>query len=235
MLNNFSGMILAAGYGKRMLPLTKDKPKPLIKVNGKTLLDNSINFLQNIGCKQIIINSHYKYLQIKKSINTRKDKKNITLLHENKILDTAGAVKNAIKFFKNDNIIIINSDVFWRNENIKDVKKLIKEYKKNLKSHLLLVNEKNTFGLKKKKGDFFLKQKNIYRYDNINAKNLLYFTGLQILNIDIFNNFNKEKFSFNEVWDYLIKKNILFGKVMTSNWYHVGDIQGLNIAKELDT
>ena len=55
-------MILAAGFGKRMMPLTKELPKPLIKINGITLLDNSINFLKKLGCNEIIINTHYKYL-----------------------------------------------------------------------------------------------------------------------------------------------------------------------------
>ena len=55
MLNSFSAMILAAGYGKRLLPLTSNLPKPLIKIKGITLLDNMINFLKSLGCKQIII------------------------------------------------------------------------------------------------------------------------------------------------------------------------------------
>ena len=61
MLNSFSTMILAAGFGKRMLPLTSNLPKPLIKINGITLFDNTINFLQSLGCKQIVINTHYKH------------------------------------------------------------------------------------------------------------------------------------------------------------------------------
>ena len=65
---NYSGMILAAGFGKRMMPLTKYKPKPLIEINGMTLLDNSISFLRKLGCKEIIINTHYKHLQIKNLI-----------------------------------------------------------------------------------------------------------------------------------------------------------------------
>ena len=68
---NYSGMILAAGFGKRMLQLTKDKPKPLIDINGITLLDNSINFLKKLGCSEIIINTHYKHNLIKNLIKNR--------------------------------------------------------------------------------------------------------------------------------------------------------------------
>ena len=60
MTSNYSGMILAAGFGKRMMPLTKNLPKPLVDINGTTLLDNSINFLTKLGCTQIIINTHYQ-------------------------------------------------------------------------------------------------------------------------------------------------------------------------------
>ena len=58
---NFSGMILAAGFGKRLMPLTKNLPKSLIEINNTTLLANCINFLKKSGCKEIIINSHYQY------------------------------------------------------------------------------------------------------------------------------------------------------------------------------
>ena len=96
---NFSGMILAAGFGRRMLPLTKNKPKPLIKIRGITLLDNSINFLQKLGCTEIIINTHYCHSQIENLISKRHDNKIIKLVHEDKILDTGGGVKNAASCF----------------------------------------------------------------------------------------------------------------------------------------
>ena len=79
---NYSGMILAAGFGKRMMPLTKNLPKPLININGITLLDNAIDFLKKLGCRQIIINTHYHHLKIEKSINRRKDTEDIELIYE---------------------------------------------------------------------------------------------------------------------------------------------------------
>ena len=101
----FSAMVLAAGFGKRMMPLTRDIPKPLLNINGISLLDNSINFLKKLGCNQVVVNTHYKNTQIESSIGKRKDRDDIDLIHEKEILDTAGAVKNAINLFKNENII----------------------------------------------------------------------------------------------------------------------------------
>ena len=158
MNNEFSGMILAAGFGKRMLPLTKSLPKPLIKVNDISLLDNAIDFLKKIGCKQIIINTHYQYEKIHQAIEKRKDKEIINLIYEEDLLDTGGGVKNAIPYFNNNHIIIINCDVFWIDKNINDTKLLIKNYFKFCYPQLLLVDKKNAYGLKKKRR-FLFKQR----------------------------------------------------------------------------
>ena len=99
MLKPFSAMILAAGYGKRMLSLTNDIPKPLVKVNNVSLLKNCIDFLFKIGCKEIVINTHYKHNLISDFINQFYTTLNIKISYEKNILDTAGGVKNAIKLF----------------------------------------------------------------------------------------------------------------------------------------
>ena len=228
----YSGMILAAGFGKRMYPLTKDIPKPLISIKGESLLDNAINFLKHIGCNQIIVNTHYKYEKIIKHIEDRKDSSSIKIIYEENILDTGGAIKNALPFISYKNLVIINSDIFWRKENIKDAKLLIKNYSKKKEPHLLLVKKINAFGLNKNLGDFNLYKNNVIRFKK--GKEIIYYSGLQMLNPALFSLFTKKKFSFNEVWDFLIKEKKLFGNIMRTKWYHVGDMQGLNIAKKLD-
>ena len=231
MVFNFSGMILAAGFGKRMMPLTKNIPKSLIEINGVTLLNNSINFLKKLGCDQIIINTHYQYLKIEKSIKQRELKDNIILIHEKNILDTGGAVKNAIPHFINNHLLIINSDIFWQDENLQDARSLIDFYSKNYYPHILIVEKKNVFGLSKKNGDFILKENRILRYTKGNK--FFFYSGLQILDKKIFNEFANDNFSFNVVWDFFINQQVLCGQIMQSNLYHVGDIQGLNLAKKL--
>ena len=229
---NYSGMILAAGIGKRMLPLTRDKPKPLIEINGLTLLGNSINFLTKLGCKEIIINTHYKHSQIQNLVNTSYDNKNIKLVYEEEILDTGGGVKNATSFFANDNILVINSDVYWQEKNLIDAKLVIKSYAKNNNMQLLLSKKNKSYGLSKSTGDFIIKSGKVYRFNE--GDEIIYYSGLQMLHVNHLKSFTIEKFSFNNVWDYLINKESLFGNIMNSDWYHVGDIPGLNIAKKLD-
>ncbi len=227
----FSGMILAAGYGKRMMPLTKYLPKPLLDINGITLLENSINFLRKIGCSQILINTHYQNNKIEDFIKKIDNSKDITLIYEKEILDTGGGIKNAINHFENNNLIVINSDIFWRKDNLNDVKNLIYSYKNNMNPHLLLVSKNNANGIDKKNGDFNINNKKISRYNN--EKFFFYYSGLQILSLNIFDHFSEKKFSINSVWDYLIKNSNLYGEIMNSDWFHVGDIQGLNLTKEL--
>ena len=233
MCKKFSGMILAAGFGKRLLPLTKSLPKPLVSINGITLLDNSINFLKKLGCDDIVINTHYMSNKIFDHIDKRLDKKIITTIYENKILDTGGGIKNATPYFTNKDIMITNSDIFWRDINIEDGFDLINNYYRHQNPHLLLVKKNNIFGLNKLGGDFILNKNKIIRYKSGNE--IIYYSGLQMIKSNIFSKFSKNIFSLNDVWDYLIKDKILCGQVMKSDLYHVGDIQGLTKAKELDS
>jgi len=232
MILNYSGMILAAGFGKRMMPLTKELPKPLIDINGITLLENAINFLKKLGCQQIIINTHYHHLKIERFISQRKDIDNIELVYEKEILDTGGGVKNAIPYFKNDDLLIVNSDIFWREENIKDAKLLIKNYLNKKIPYLLLAEKKRSFGIFKSQGDFVLQKNKIVRFNK--GDHIFFYSGLQMITADIVKPFSQNSFSFNDVWDNLIVNKNLCGQIMKSNWYHVGDIKGLTIVKKLD-
>ena len=229
--NNINAIILAAGLGTRMMPLTKNIPKPLIRVNGKTLLENSINFLIELGCKNIFINSFYLSEQIESFVKNNKFKANINIIREKKLLDTGGAIKNILSYIDCKKFLILNSDVFWIKKNLKDVEKLINNYNKFKQSSLLLVNKKNAFGLKKNQGDFVINNEIIQRYKKDDDK-LIFYAGCQILNTGVFNYFPTNKFSLNVIWDDLIKKEKLKGIIMKSDWFHVGDVEGLNIASK---
>ena len=233
MKQDFSAMILAAGYGKRMMPLTKYKPKPLIEINDITLLENTINFLIELGCFEIIINTHYLHSQIQKFIETKKFKINIRIIYEKDILDTGGGVKNAISNFTHENILVINSDIYWQRNNLLDAESLVNLYFANKNFYLLLSNLENSFGMNRNTGDFIVNSNKVYRF--IDGDKILFYSGLQMLNLNHLIEFKHKKFSFNKVWDTMIKNDNLFGKIMNSNWYHVGDIDGLNIARNLDS
>ena len=222
---SFSAMILAAGFGKRLRPMTLKTPKPLIKINNITLLQNTIDFLFSIDCEEIVINTHYKSRSIKNFIEKNYSQKKIILSHEKKILDTGGGVKNAVKLFNNDKVLITNCDVFLKEQNLNDIVRLIKSFQLKEKCKLLLVNKENTLGLNKNIGDFILRKGYVKRWQP--NKKILFYSGIQILSLKIFKNYVLKNFSFNLIWDDLILQNSLQGIVMNSQFYHIGDQKSL--------
>ncbi len=225
-MTDFNLMILAAGFGKRMDNLTDSTPKPLLKINNKELLRHSIDFFTNLGCKKIIINTHYLHEKIKHCIEQYYSNRNVLLSYEPLLLNTGGGIKNALNSLGHKNFIVTNSDILWREENAKDVIKFINNYHKIETCKLLLAADNNFEGLKKSEGDFKYEDGLLKRW-KINDPNLFY-TGLQILNPIIFNLIKDNSFSMNKLYDLLIIKNNLQGEVSRSNIFHIGDVNAFN-------
>ena len=116
-------MILAAGFGKRVHPLTLKLPKALLKIGNKTLLSNTLKFIELFGIKQVVINVHYLGEQIIDYINKNQFNLTINIVNEkDKILDTGGGVLNAIQHFSNEPFLIINPDTIWNSNYLKELK-----------------------------------------------------------------------------------------------------------------
>ena len=225
------GMILAAGLGKRMQPLTLKTPKPLLEINNCTLLERAINLLISHGVQEISINVHYLPDQIKSFINRKKFKVKITISNEeNLLLDTGGGVLKGTQNFGDNPFFVINPDTVWSKHYLTELNSLEAIYLKNNKPTLLLVNKKLSID-PSFKGDFNLNDKKISK-DNVNQ---FIFTGLQIINRSVFTNEKSEVFSLNKVWDKLIKDKNLLGLESNQKFYHLNTsdmyrkIQSLNI------
>ena len=118
-------MILAAGFGKRLHPLTLQHPKPLLKIGNETLLSNTIKLLTNLGIEEVKINVHYLSEQIIKYIKKNKFNVDIKIIkEEDQILDTGGALLNAIKYFSKEPFITINPDTIWSKDYLKELKSM---------------------------------------------------------------------------------------------------------------
>ena len=215
-------MILSAGYGKRLHPLTLQCPKPLLKIYNETLLSNTIKFLERYGIKQVVINVHYLRDQIIDYIKKNKFNLNIKIIkEEEKILDTGGGILNAIKYF-DETFLCINPDTIWSLDYIKELRILEKDFfLKKSKCSMLVVNKKKSFD-KSFSGDFNLKDGLINR-ENKNHLQYIY-TGLQFINPDIFKDIKKEVFSITTIWNKLIENKELHGLESNNNFLHVSTL-----------
>ena len=135
-------MILAAGFGKRMLPLTEKLPKSLIKIGPKNFLERSIELLIKIGVNEIAINTHYLSKEIENFVKNKNYQANIDLIKESELLDTGGGILNATKKFENNPFFVLNPDTIWNKNYYEELKILENFYLTNKKPVLLLVNKK---------------------------------------------------------------------------------------------
>ena len=212
-----NGMILAAGFGKRMMPITSKIPKPLIKIGQTTLLENCILRLKDFGIEEIVINTHYLSSEIENYINNKNFNLNINIFKEKNILDTGGGILNATKKFNNNPFIVLNPDTIWNIKHVKEFESLAKIYFDKKTSALLLVN-KNKSHDKNFKGDFNINYKGVV---SRNKSNQMIYTGAQILDRTIFKDLNIKPFSMNKIWDQLIIKNSLVGFESDQEFLHV--------------
>jgi len=216
-------IILAAGFGKRLLPLTKELPKPLLEIGGKKLIEYSIDLLRENNITEIIINSHYLHEKISEFIT--KKYPNISLSYEKNILDTGGGILNAMSFFDQENFFVLNSDTVWTRNYSDDLHKLKEVFKNgNSKAALLLAHKKDSFD-KNLSGDFSLDQNNLL---NKSSNDYIY-TGCQLLNPNIFNLKKKgDIFSMNEIWNDLIAQESLNGCLSSCSFLHATNLEIYN-------
>ncbi len=210
-------MVLAAGLGKRMQPLTLKTPKPLLEINNISLLERAINLLIKSGVEEISINVHHLPEQIEKFIREKKFKVQVNISKEtDALLDTGGGILEATKHFDDNPFYVINPDTLWSDRYIAEVKRLEESYSKNKKPTLLLVNKKLSFD-GSFKGDFNLANNQISR----DKKNEFIFTGLQIINRRFLTSENSKVFSMNKIWNDLIANKELYGIKSNLKFYHL--------------
>ena len=225
-------MILSAGYGKRLNPLTLQYPKPLLKIYNETLLSNTIKFLESYGIKHAVINVHYLGDQIIEYVKKNKFNLDIKIIREEEILDTGGGILNAIQHF-DEAFLCINPDTIWRSEYINELNSFEKDFfTKKSKCSMLVVNKQKSFD-KSFSGDFNLENGLINRK---NKDDLQYiYTGLQIIKPEIFQGINKKIFSINTIWNKLIESKELYGFTSNNNFLHVSTLNVYeNLLKKLN-
>ena len=226
------GFIFAAGLGLRMRPLTNNTPKPLIRVNGKPLIDYSIELLTELGVNEIAINTHYLSDQVEDYISKKHRDKNIVIFHEDERLETGGGLKNASKFIEEEEgIITINSDMIF--SNFESVKSSI-EFSMNNKfigsDIIMMLKQKDKIYGYNGLGDFNLSSDNLVEKQE---NNILTFCGFQIIKPQIVTSWPKKIFSLSEIFNSCLKDKKISGIILESEVFHVGDTEGLKTAENL--
>jgi MurNAc alpha-1-phosphate uridylyltransferase len=225
-----TAFILCAGFGKRLNPLTLDTPKPLIKFNNITVLETCINLIENLGIRQIILNTFYLKDQIHNFINHKKFKSKISIIEDGEIiLDTGGGIKNMMKYTNEDDVLIFNPDTIWKKHYSNEIIEMEKMYfSKKLKNILLLVKKELSFD-KNLNGDFDLKENLIIKN---NDRKYIY-TGCQIMNKKLLSHLKDKNFSVTDIWNDLIEKKELNGFETNNDFYHLTDLETFRKLQDL--
>ena len=215
-----TAIILCAGFGKRLMPLTEKTPKPLLKINEISLLENTINLIKVLEIKSLKINTFYLSDKIKDFIFSNNFGLEIQIIEDGKeILDTGGGLLNVVNNSVETDFIVFNPDTIWNAEYANEIKKMENIYFKNNLENILMVVKKDLSFDKRFKGDFSLCGNNL----NKNSHKNYIFTGCQIINKKIFKNLSKKIFSMNEIWDNNIEKENLHGFESNIEFLHLTD------------
>ncbi len=215
-------LILCAGMGKRLNPITLTIPKPLIKLKNLTMLESCITMNIEMGIKKIFINTFHLGDQISDFIKKKNFPIDIQIVEDGEIiLDTGGGILNMINKSQDHNFLIFNPDTIWNKSYIDEIKRMKNFYFENkLNNILLTVNKEKSFD-KNLKGDFELKENLLKKSNN---KNFIYI-GCQILNKNLFNQYEIENFPISKIWEDLLKRNELNGFESLNNFYHLTNLE----------
>lgn len=215
-------IILAAGLGTRMRPLTDTTPKPLLKVWDKTLLDHGIDVLADAGVKKIVVNVHYLADQIETHLKNRQTLEIAISDERELLLDSAGGVKNALPKLGDRAFYLLNADSFWIEKQASNLSGMSTAWNDDDIDILLLVSSKEDAVGFDGKGDFFMSPTGLLsRRGNEQSAPFIY-AGAAILHPRIFQNTPDGPLSLNRLFDEAISKGRLYGTQLNGLWLHVG-------------
>ena len=225
-----TALILCAGFGKRLKPITLNTPKPLLKIKDVSMLERCINLIEKLGIQKIFINTFYLKDQFSKFLDKKNFNLDINIIEDGKhILDTGGGIQNMVKDCDENNFIVFNPDTVWNNNYTEEILKMEEMYfSKKLENILLLTNKKLSFD-KKLKGDFNLKNNLI----NKESEKEFIYIGCQIINKKLFMKEKIEKYSILKIWNKLLDQNKLHGYESKKDFYHLTDLDIFKKLKDL--
>jgi len=222
-----TAMVLAAGLGKRMRPATADKPKPLVPVLGRTLLDRVLDRLSEGGIEHAVVNVHYMGEQIVDALATRKHPQIEISDERSLLLDTGGGVQNALPLLGGEPFFIQNSDSVWIEGPEKALDQMRRNWDPNRMDCLMLLAMTTSSTGYDGRGDFAMNAEGrVTRRDEQGVVPFV-FTGVSIAHPRLFDDAPEGPFSLNLVWDKAIDAGRVYGVRLEGKWMHVGSPLGL--------
>jgi MurNAc alpha-1-phosphate uridylyltransferase len=221
-----AAMVLAAGLGKRMRPLTDSTPKPLVRLAGRPLIDHVLDRIGEAGIAHVCVNVHYLADQLERHLEGRQP---VIYISDERdcLLDTGGGVRHALPHLPGGAFLVHNSDSIWMEAGVSNIANMMRTWDPDVMDGLLLLAVKETSTGYEGEGDFFLDADGRIQRRPAGGTAPYVFTGVSILAPRVFDGINDPVFSLNRVFDRCIAASRLFGVVLDGVWMHVGSEQGL--------
>ncbi len=226
-------MVLAAGYGLRMRPLTDKTPKPLLPVQGRSLLERILDRLAEAGVEEAVINLHHLGEQIEQRLNDRKKPKIRFSWEREEVLETGGGVAKALPLLGDEPFFVINGDVLWLNGYQQALHRMADAWEVRQMDALLLVHSTPYAVGYEGKGDFFLAPDGRLLRRSPEEVAPFVFAGIQILHPRLFEGAPEGPFSLNRIYDRAAESETLFGLRHDGEWFHIGTPGSLKETEEL--
>jgi MurNAc alpha-1-phosphate uridylyltransferase len=227
-----TAMIMAAGLGKRMRPLTATKPKPLIEVGGKALLDHVLEKLRLAGVTKVVVNVHYLAESLEAHLRSRAEGLEVVISDErNLLMETGGGLVKAAPLIDSDPFIALNSDNLWVDGPADTLRLLASQWEGERMDALLLLvplaRALNHGGI----GDFHMERSGRLRRRERSHVAPFVFTGIQIVSKRLLRDPPQGPFSTNILWDRAIEEGRCFGAVHHGLWFDVGTPQSIRLTE----
>jgi len=219
-----NAMVLAAGLGMRMRPLTLERPKPLVVLRGRTLLDRALDRLRAAGVMRTVVNTHYLAEMIEDHLRDHGD---IVLSPEAERLETGGGVARALPHLGDAPFYVVNSDAVWRDGCVPALDRLAAAWDAAEMDVLLLIQPVERAMGYHGAGDYHLAADGRLRRRGADESAVHLFAGVQILNPTIFHDIPDGPFSLNLLYDRAEAAGRLHGLEHDADWFHVGTPEDL--------
>jgi N-acetyl-alpha-D-muramate 1-phosphate uridylyltransferase len=225
-----SAMVMAAGRGTRLRPVTDILPKPLVEIDGRSLLDSAIDRLASAGVERVVVNTHYKAEMVARHL-ARRDHPRIEISHEAELLDTGGGIARALPLL-DEVFFVVNADVFWLDGRDSALSRLAAAFDPGPMDAILLLQRTVGAVGYDGDGDYFLDPSGRPRRRREHEVAPFLFAGIELLHRRLFVGVRARIFSLIALFDHAEAAGRLRAIVHDGEWYHIGTPAGLAATRE---